>query len=86
MNDIVQVALISGVTTALPLLATQAVNLIVSLRNSRKITEIKKATDGMKDELVKVTRSNALKEGHAQGVIDEKTHAATNGNTVPGEF
>jgi molybdenum cofactor biosynthesis enzyme MoaA len=79
MNDAVEIALITGLTTGVPLLAAQVVNLIVSLRNNRKITEIKVATDGMKDELVKA----ALKEGHAQGVKDEKI-AAHNGDTHPG--
>jgi len=72
MNDIVQVALISGITTAVPLLATQAVNLVVSLRNNRKIDQIKQQTDGLTKALVQTTRSDALQEGHAQGVKDEK--------------
>jgi short-subunit dehydrogenase len=83
MNDIVQVALISGITTALPLLATQGVNLIVSLRNNRKIDQLKEQTDGLTKALVQTTRSDALQEGHAQGVKDEKKDAA---NSKPGDL
>jgi hypothetical protein len=72
MNEVVQVAIVTGLTTAVPLLATQAVQLIVSLRNTRKINEIKQQTDGLTTALVNVTRSDALQEGHAQGVKDEK--------------
>ena len=79
MNDTVQIALISGLTTAAPLVIAQLVNLSVSLRNGKKADDIKKATDGMKDALV----AAALKEGHAQGVKDEKKEAA---DSRPGEF
>ena len=79
MNDAVEIALITGLTTGLPLLATQIVNLILAVRNGRKADEIKVATDGMKDALV----AAALKEGHAQGVKDEQREAT---NSRPGEF
>lgn len=79
MNDTVQIALISGLTTAAPLVIAQLVNLSVSLRNGKKADDIKKATDGMKDALV----AAALKEGHAQGVKDEQREAA---DSRPGEF
>ena len=79
MNDIVQVAIITGLSTAAPIMAGQVINLVVSLRNGRKADEIKVATDGMKDALV----AAALKEGHAQGVKDEQREAT---NSRPGEF
>ena len=79
MNDTVQIALISGLTTAAPLVIAQLVNLSVSLRKGKKADDIKKATDGMKDALV----AAALKEGHAQGVKDEQREAA---DSRPGEF
>lgn len=42
--------------------------LFVSIRNSRGIEGIRKATDGMKDELVAEVRSSA----HAKGVKQEQ--------------
>jgi len=80
MNDVVEIALITGLTTGVPLLAAQIVNLIVSLRNSGKITEIKKQTDGLTKTLVQTTRHDALQEGHAQGIKD----AEVNGTSRPG--
>jgi glyceraldehyde-3-phosphate dehydrogenase/erythrose-4-phosphate dehydrogenase len=80
MSDAVIVALITGMATAVPLLAVQFVNLIVSLHNGRKVDDIKAATDGMKDALVKVTRSDALQEGHTAGVADQKADQKARGS------
>lgn len=43
------------------------------------VLKIEKATNSMKDALVAVTRSDALQEGHAEGVKDQKA-AAKSGN------
>jgi len=49
----------SGFVTALG-------GLFVSIRNARKIEEVHKATNSMKDELVALTRKDGIAEGIAQ--------------------
>jgi hypothetical protein len=71
MNDLVLVAAIASVAPTLTSLGA----LIVALRNGRKTDEIKKATDGLTRQLVDTTRSDALQEGHKEGVAHEKADA-----------
>lgn len=44
---------------------------LVSLHNGRKLTEVRTATNGMKDQLVAEVRQSA----HAQGKLDGKLEA-----------
>lgn len=74
-NAVIIAAAIGAVSQIVIALAT----LYTSIRNGRKADQIKEATDGMKDELVKVTRSDALQEGHTAGVKDEKAVQASKG-------
>jgi hypothetical protein len=46
---------------------------VMAVINRRGIQEVKKATDGMKSELVSAVKQNALAAGHAQG--ETKGHA-----------
>lgn len=48
------------------------ITLLVSIVNNRKIDTVQKATNGMKDALV----AAAEREGHAEGVRDEKIKEA----------
>ena len=41
--------------------------LLVSIHNARKIEEVRHGTNSLKDELVAVTRKDALAEGRLQG-------------------
>lgn len=77
MNDLVIVALVAAIPPTMLALAT----LITSLRIGRKVEEVHHATNGMKDALMKVTRSDALQEGHSAGVADEKAAAAEQAKT-----
>ena len=64
MSDPIILALIAGIPPTLASLSA----LIISLRNGKKVDEVHKATNSMKDALVKA----ALIEGHAAGVAEEK--------------
>lgn len=82
MNVDLNTVLVAGIAALAPTLLALA-TLVQSLRNGRKVDETAKrleevhlATNGMKAELVKVTRSDALQEGHSAGVKDEKAAAA----------
>lgn len=68
MSDAVLVALIAAV----PPTVVSVVAVVVAMINTRKIEIIHKATNSMKDELVKVTQSDSFQKGHAAGVADEK--------------
>ena len=68
MSDPVLLAIIASVPPTLASIAA----LVVSLRNGRKVEEVHKATNSMKDALV----AAAKLEGHAQGVADEKARAS----------
>jgi hypothetical protein len=68
MSDPVLISLIVATGPTLIGLYT----LYLQYHNKNAIQEIKTATDGMKTELVKVTRSDALQEGHSAGVADQK--------------
>jgi len=47
--------------------------LIISWSNSRKIEEVHKATNSMKDELVAVTKSDAFQTGITEGRALQKS-------------
>lgn len=63
-GDIAQVIIASA---ALLASLTSAAALVVSVRNGRKIEQVHVATNSMKDELVAVTRKDALAEGLKEG-------------------
>ncbi len=64
MSDPVIVSLIASIPPTLAAVAA----LIVSMRNGRKVEEVHKATNSMKDALV----AAALIQGHAEGVKEER--------------
>lgn len=47
-------------------------NVVVSLRNGRKIEVVRKQSNSMKDELVNEVRSASFAQGVKQGVKSEK--------------
>jgi hypothetical protein len=57
--------------TAMATLVTAVSALVVGIRNSRKIEEVHKSTNGKMEELLNVTRDAA----HAKGMKDEKDGA-----------
>lgn len=59
MSDPVQIALISGIVT----IAGNAVLIALAMVNRRRLTSLEKNTNGMKDELVEVTRTEAYAKG-----------------------
>ena len=63
MSDAVQIAIITGLTSAIP-------SLVVAWLNNRKITGVHAEMNGMKKALVESARV----EGHAKGVADEKAN------------
>lgn len=74
-----------AVIAGLPSFIAAMTSAIVTIRNSRRIREVsntvdavQKATNGMKDELIKVTRSDAHQAGHSEGVADQKLATAEN--------
>lgn len=72
---------VSSMLTALSLLVASVASLvaaIVGLRNSRKIEVVRQATNGLKQELVAVTRAQALIEGHRDGRAAQKEEDAKN--------
>jgi hypothetical protein len=73
MSDPVIIALIVAVGPTL----IGLFNVYMTHRNSGDIKQVKEATDGMKDALVAVTRSDALQEGHAIGVQEQKDKQGT---------
>lgn len=69
MSEAVLIALIAAVV---PTLLATAATFVISLRNSRKLDEVKNATNGMKDALVEATRIEAIAIGKAEGVEKER--------------
>jgi hypothetical protein len=71
VSDIVQVALVTGLSTAIP-------SLVVAWLNYQKISGVHKEMNGMKQALVdsagREGRAEGKIEGHAQGVQDEKAN------------
>lgn len=72
-------AVLIAVIASVPPTLTAAGALVVALKTQDKVAVVAdkvevvhRATNSMKDALVKVTRSDALQEGHAQGVTDQK--------------
>jgi len=57
-----------------------ALNYLQSWKNGRGIVAVKNATDGMKDELVKVTGDAKYKEGveHGEAYMKRQDHATSN--------
>lgn len=62
MSDAVLVALIVSIPSTIVAFA----NIWLQFRNGRKVEEIHKATNSMKDELVAATRAAALLTGAAE--------------------
>ena len=58
-------------------LAVSVGGLVVSIRNSRKIEEVRHATNSMKDELVEEVRVSSLAKGVKQG-RDERVRKRKN--------
>lgn len=64
---------LAGVLTAMSLLVTSIASLasvFVSLRNSRKIEVVRKATNGLKDDLVSSAKATGAAEGYIQGRVE----------------
>jgi len=76
MSDLVQVALIASIPPTIVALT----GLIVSLRTERNLTakvkEVHDATNGMKEELVRVTGEAEHAKGVLEGAADEKGRQA----------
>lgn len=80
MSDAVQIALITALATAIPIMFQHW----LSQRALRQqlgqvkddVKEIEKATNSMKDALIQTTKEASLLAGHAQGVKDEKIFQA----------
>lgn len=68
LTETAAVAAIAAVPGTIAALAT----LIVSLRNGRKVEEVHRATNSMKDALVLLTEIEAHARGRAQGVVEER--------------
>lgn len=66
-------SVINSVATLVAACAS-ATAVVMAFVNRRGIQEVKKATDGMKDELVSAVRTGAVAAGHAEG--ETKGHAA----------
>lgn len=49
---------------------------------SINVKKVEVATNSMKDALVAATRADALKEGHAAGIVDEKTRSTMKAGIV----
>lgn len=60
-------AAIYAIIGAIPTTIASISTLIVAIRSNTRIEEVKKATDGIKDELVRTTREQALLEGRETG-------------------
>lgn len=84
MSDAVQIALITSITTALPILLGMW---IAHLKQSVKIDKVVTEFNGMKDALVKGAEREGLAkgklEGHADGVKDQKVAQAEKGDSGP---
>lgn len=72
LSDTVLVAAISAVVAVV----TQVVALIVALRTSKKVDNVAKATNGMKDALVEASRGEAAALGRRQGIEAERERGA----------
>jgi pilus assembly protein TadC len=83
MSDTVIVAIIAGLTTAIPAMLLSYLNhraLRFKVQEVKDhlhsvkmdVHQIEKATNGMKEALIVAART----EGHAQGVVDEKAKKA----------
>ncbi len=63
MSDLVLVALIMAIPPTLASLAS----VVMAWKTGKKVEEVHKATNGMKDALI----ASATREGHAAGVLSE---------------
>lgn len=57
---------------AIPPTVASVAAVIISLNTNAKVEVVHKATNSLTEKLVSVTRTDALQEGHADGVKDEK--------------
>ena len=74
VSDVVLVALIGA--------APAVLSAFVGLLNHFKIIDLRKSTDGMKDQLVAVTRSDALQEGETIGREKEQAVSSPTAQTT----
>jgi hypothetical protein len=70
VSDIVIVAII----VAIPPTLTALAGVFVSMRNSRKLEEVQKSTDGKMEKLLALTGSANKAEGVLQGKAEEKAN------------
>ena len=63
---------IKTIVVALPPTLLALGTLIVQIRSIKKVEEIHKATNSMKDALVAATEKEALARGKKEGAIDER--------------
>lgn len=75
LTDAVLVALIASVPPTLAAFGA----MVVGILNSRKIKEVHDATNGMKDELVRVNRSDAQQIGEHAGRVAGRMQGRTQG-------
>jgi hypothetical protein len=76
MTDLVLIALINGIPITVAAVGS-VVNMFLNYQTKEHVLETKKdvavvksQTDGMHEELMKITGEKAFMEGHAQGVSD----------------
>lgn len=72
---LILVALINGAISLFILHQTR-VNQGISRETQSIANEVKRATNGMKDQLVAVSRSDAMQMGVTQGIADQKATQA----------
>jgi hypothetical protein len=68
MTDATLTILVAAIPTTVAAITT----MVVSLRTGRRVEEVHVATNSMKDALVARTRSDALQEGKAAGIAEQK--------------
>lgn len=81
LSDPVAVAIIVAVAPTVTSIGSCMVAVNTSAKVDsveQKVEVVHKATNSLTDRLVTVTRSDALQEGHAEGVADEKARTLPN--------
>lgn len=75
MSDPVILALIAAVSSMIASITAA----VVAILTNRKVEMVHKATNSMKDELVAVTRSDALQTGRTEGIAEQKAEQRSEG-------
>lgn len=70
MSDLVLVALIAGIFSAIPPTTLGILNYMLNRKNSQKL-------DGVLEDRVQAATQVGKAEGHAQGVVDQKATQGT---------